>query len=101
LEFASLSWNDPLVGILEKWERSWGYIGLRKKKWLSLFPSAGVRFVLHLGSQELFDRHVDKHGRIYVGKASLREYKEGEELVCYKDTRGEHHIDRAKSAGNS
>jgi hypothetical protein len=91
-----MTWSDPLVGVLARWEKSWGYIGVKAKKWLGLFPSAGVRFVLHVGSQKLFDRRVDEYGRVFVGKTSLREFREGEGLICYKDTKGEYHVDRAK-----
>ena len=84
--------ESRLFGTLARWEKDWGYLSLKGKKWRAMFPATGVRFTLVLGHAKLYNRYVDKYGRIFVGKMPLDDFEVGDALVCYKDSDSEHHI---------
>jgi len=79
-------------------ELSDGRLSLKKRKWLERFPVAGQRFVIIIGDQRLDDRIIDENGRVYIGSGVLKHFQRGDILKCYKDERGEYHIEKDETS---
>ena len=80
---------------LRKWEKDWGYLGFNKEEAAKLFyNSKDKRFSVFIEGIELFDRHVDRWRRIWIGKEPLAQFEVGDILICSKDSSGTYRIRR-------
>jgi hypothetical protein len=79
---------------LMPWEKRYGYINLNSKTWRSIFPPADVGFTLFVGNRKLFERYVDRLGRVYIGRTVCHQFNDGDLLTCYQDKNGDYHIER-------
>ena len=53
-------------------------------------------FVLEVFGEKLYERKIDKQGRIYIGPACLKSLKAGEMLLIVQDEKGNLHVERKK-----
>ena len=84
--------------IVRKWEIKYGYISVRSiKNWREFFSSMVKRAQdITVFGEKIFARKVDKLGRIYVGRSPVRDVKEGDVIICSRDSKGNYSFEKKK-----
>jgi len=86
--------TEKVEHVLKRWEKKYGYIGLSREE-LKLFSSVmDKRFTLKVLGRELFERKIDKQGRIWVSHGGLKGLEVGDVLVISKDDEGNYRIEK-------
>lgn len=72
---------DNIIHTLKKWEKKYGYIGLKKDELKVFSKLKGKKFTIRVAGKILYKRSIDSYGRVYLSKKLLESFKEGDELI--------------------
>ena len=82
--------------VLKRWEKKYGYIGLSKQELKLFSPVINKRFTLKILGRVLYERKIDKQGRIWVSTGALRELQAGDVLIIGKDEEGNYYVEKKR-----
>ncbi|MEM3526242.1 MAG: hypothetical protein QXV37_02405 [Candidatus Jordarchaeaceae archaeon] len=86
---------NKIEHVIKGWEKKYGYIGINASERVFFAPLMGKPFKLTVLGEELKDRkYSSRYSRIYLGRKIFRKLKEGDVLICYKNSAGNYYIEK-------
>ena len=82
--------------VLRPWEIKYGYLGFKEDEdWRSFFsPVIDEYFDITVLGYKTFSRKVDEHGRMYVGRSTMKTLEPGDTVVVYRDAKGNYYVEK-------